>query len=294
MYESEICSLQAVLCHTAFLGPLLFILYVADVAEIPERHGLGSHFYADDVQLYLTCRRDDSVACARRVSACIEDINDWMASNRLMMNPAKTDVLWCSTRQQPPDLPLTPAGTTVQPSTSVRNLGVLFDADLSLKAHVNQLTARCYCCLRRIKSCRRALTRRSAVTVVNSLIVTRLDYCNGLLAGCNKQLIDKLQSVLNCAARVIFGGNCRDHITPVLRDNLHWLRVRKRITFKLCLLVYKAMNGPGPSYMKELCVPVTTVATRSALRSAARGDLLVPRTRRQLGNRTFSVAGPIA
>jgi len=93
--------------------------------------------------MYLAGRRGDSVACARRVSACIEDINDWVASNRLTMNPAKTDVLWFSTRQQPPDLPLTPAGTTVQPSTSVRNLGVLmFDADLSLKAHVNELTAR--------------------------------------------------------------------------------------------------------------------------------------------------------
>jgi len=70
-----------------------------------------------------------------------------------------------------------------------------------------------------------------------------------------------------------------------------WLRVRERITFKPCRLVYKAMNGPAPSYMKELCVPVTTVATRSGLRSAASADL-VPRTRRQLGNRAFSVAGP--
>jgi len=130
--------------------------------------------------------------------------------------------------------------------------------------------------------------------VVNSLIVARLDYCNSLLAGCNKQLIDKLQRVLNFPARVIFEGNCQDHITQLLRDNLYWLRVRERITFKLCLLVYKPMNGPAPSYIKELCVPVTTVATRSALRSAARGDLIVPRTRRQLGNRAFSVAGPTA
>jgi len=171
---------------------------------------------------------------------------------------------------------LTPAKTTVQPSTSVCNLGVLFDADLSLKAHINQLTARCYCCLRCIKSCRRALTRRSAVTVMNSLTVTRLDYCNSLLAGCNKQLINKLQSVLNCAVRVIFGGNCRDHITPLLLNNLHWLRVRERITFKLCLLVYKVMNGPAQSFIKELCVPVTTVATRSALQPVVTSSFHAP------------------
>ena len=65
---------------------------------------------------------------------------------------------------------------------------------------------------------------------------------------------------------------------------------RTNCPFKQCLLVYKAMNGPAPSYMKELCMPVTTVATHVALCSAARGDLLVPRTRRQLCNQAFSVA----
>jgi len=121
-------------------------------------------------------------------------------------------------------------------------------------------------------------------------IVSKLDYCNSLLAGCNKQLIDQLQR----AARVIFGGNRRDHVTPLLRDKLHWLRAKERITFKLCLLVYKAINGLAPSYLQDLCVPVTAVYTRSALRSAARGDLVVPRTRRRLGNRAFCVAGPTA
>jgi len=73
---------------------------------------------------------------------------------------------------------------------------------------------------------------------------------------------------------VIFGGDRREHVTPLLRDKLHWLRARERITFKLCLLVYKAINGLATSYLQDLCVPVTTVSTRAALRSAARGILL--------------------
>ena len=117
-------------------------------------------------------------------------------------------------------------------------------------------------------------------------------YC--LLAGCNKQLVDQLQRVLNCAAWVIFGGDRRHHVTPLLRDKLHWLRAKERITFKLCLLVYKAINGLAPSYLQDLCLPVTTIYTHSALRSAARGDLVFPRTRRRLGNRAFCVAGPTA
>ena len=65
-------------------------------------------------------------------------------------------------------------------------------------------------------------------------------------------------------------------------------------TLVLCLLVYKATNGLAPSYIQDLCVHVTTIATRAALRSAARGDLVLPRTRRRLGNRAFCVAGPAA
>ena len=175
----------------------------------------------------------------------------------------------------------------VPPSTIVRNLGVMFDKDLSLTSHVifmncyivhfifmankfefdfNQLTARCYSCVRRIKSCWRALTRSTAVTVVNSLVLTRLDYCNSLLAECSKQNTDKLQRVRIGAVGVIFGGNRRDHVTPLLWDHLHCLRAPECITFKLCMLMYKAMNALAPSYLQELCVSVSSVtSTRATL-----------------------------
>ena len=83
----------------------------------------------------------------------------------------------------------------------------------------------------------------------------------------------------NSAARVIFGGERREHATPLLRDRLHWLRARERITFKLCLLVYKAHNGMAPNYIEDLCLPVSSVSTRAALRSAARGDRVIAAAR---------------
>ena len=80
------------------------------------------------------------------------------------------------------------------------------------------------------------------------------------LQQATRSLVDKLQRVLNCAARVIFGGDRREHVTPLLHDDkLHWLRARERITIKLCLLVYKARNGMAPNYIQDLCVPVSTV-----------------------------------
>ena len=154
--------------------------------------------------------------------------------------------------------------------------------------------ARCYSCLHCMKSCRHALIRSASDTLVNSLIVSRLDYCNSFLAGCNKQLAVKLQHVLNCAARVTFRGDHRDHVTPLLHDQLCWLRVRQQIMFKMCLLFYKAMNGLAPSYIQDLYVPVTTISIHAALHSAACWDLILACTRWHSGNPAFCIAGPAA
>ena len=75
-------------------------------------------------------------------------------------------------------------------------------------------------------------------------------------SGTPKYQISCVQSILNVAARVIYGQARFDHVTPTLRDRLHWLRVPERIQFKRCLLVYKALNGPAPTYITEYCTSV--------------------------------------
>ena len=82
-----------------------------------------------------------------------------------------------------------------------------------------------------------------------------------------------------------------DHITPILIGELHWLPVTQRITFKLCLTVYKALHGMIPSYIAEFCRPVAATHYRSWLRSATYGDLVVPRNRLELGKRALAVSG---
>ena len=129
-------------------------------------------------------------------------------------------------------------------------------------------------------------------TVINSFVISRVDYCNGLLAGVPRYQLDRLQSVMNTAARLIVGAKKQDHIKHVLRDRLHWLPVPQRVQFKLCLLTHK--NGLAPSYIADLCQPVTTVGSRQRLRSATRGDLVVSSSVTHFGTRAFAVVGPKA
>ena len=104
--------------------------------------------------------------------------------------------------------------------------------------------------------------------------------------------MDGLQSVLNAAAKLICNRRKYDHVTPLLRDVLHWLPVPFRIEFKLSLLVYKSLHGTAPEYIREYCSETHSSASGLRLRSLGKTDLRVRRMRTRFGDRAFSVAGP--
>ena len=80
------------------LGPLLFTLYTADIGDIIRSHGLQHYTYADDNQVYASCSSSDAVVLRDKLLECTDSIQKWMASNRLMLNPAKSEVIWCASR----------------------------------------------------------------------------------------------------------------------------------------------------------------------------------------------------
>ena len=177
---------------------------VKKAASAEHKHGVNSHFYADDSQLYVSARHQEASDAKQRLVDCI-DIAQWMASNRLKLNPAKTDFMWCATHRRKHQLSkdrVTFAGSDIQPSSTVRDLGIVLDSELSFGPHISQLVSRCFLQLRRIKSCVRALPMDAAKAVVNSFVISRVDYCNSLLAGAPRYQLDRLQSVLNTAALI--------------------------------------------------------------------------------------------
>jgi len=101
------------------------------------------------------------------------------------------------------------------------------------------------------------------------------------------------QRVLHAAERTILDLKPRDRVTPALQE-LHWLPVAKRIQYNLCLLVHKSLLGQTPEYISDLLISVTNIPRRFTLRSSSCGNLVVPRTRRLIGDKVFSVAAPRA
>jgi len=275
------------------LGPILFLLYTADLLQLIKSHQLTPHAYADDTQIYGFCRPADVDSLRECISVCIDDVSSWMMANRLLLNPAKTEVLWLSSarrQHQIPNEPVRIGNTSVQPVSVVRNLGAFLDADVTMRAHVTSTVRACFAALRQIRSVRRSLPRHALLTLLQALVVSKVDYCNSLLAGVSATLLQRLQSVLNAAARLVYSARKSEHITPLLRE-LHWLKVPERIQFRLCVLVHRCLHDAAPPYLAESLHLTAGVTARRRLRSTATPTLLVPSTRRStLGDRAFPVA----
>jgi len=103
--------------------------------------------------------------------------------------------------------------------------------------------------------------------------------------------LNRLQSVLNAAARLVFSRTKYDHVTPLLHE-LHKLRIEQRIEFKLSVLVFRCLNGLAPSYLSRDLPRVSELVARRRLRSSSTSTFVVPPTRPSTaGDRAFPVRG---
>jgi len=201
-------------------------------------------------------------------------------------------VLWCVILVLPPEKSSADRSLTVNSVVIlVRELGVLLDSEVTMKPHINKLVSTCFYHLRRLKQLKRHVNR-DVMKLVSALILSRIDYCNYVLVGLPWSTIAPLQRVQNAAARLVMGLLARDHVGPALRE-LHWLPLAHGIKFKVALLMYLAHNRLSPLYISEMLAPVRSTLMHRQLRSSGSSNYTVPSTRTKLGDRAFSVAGPV-
>jgi hypothetical protein len=233
-----------------------------------------------------------------KVSACIAELQSWMAANRLKLNANKTEFIWIASRSMLKQIatnipPTIINNSSIHPSTVARNLGVYFDDQLNMRQHIVNITRQSYFQLRQLRVVSRSLTKEALKMLLHAFVFSRLDYCNSLFYGLPDTSISKLQSVQNAAAR-LFGGLRRfDHVTPILRDQLHWLPIRQRIEFKIATLVYKSLNHLAPEYLLDMLHLASDDPALCRNRSAANGQLIPGQWKTvNFGKRNFYHSAP--
>ena len=277
------------------LGPLLFSLYSSRLFAIIKAYSqnISCHCYADDTQLYISFSPigEQERSCVSALEQCLRDLRKWMLSCKLKLNDSKTEFLIIGTPRQVSKLNInriTVGSTVVKQSMVAKNLGVWFDSQLNMDTHISKSCKAAFYHLYNLRHIRKYLTRTCISTLVHAFITSKLDYCNGLLFGLPESQICKLQRVQNACARLICNSPRFSHVNPLLHD-LHWLPVRKRITFKLLLLTFKALHGLAPTYLSEL-LTLKSPAQSYTLRSSHDTMLLslpTRKTKATLGDRAF-------
>ncbi|XP_051806519.1 uncharacterized protein LOC127534691 [Acanthochromis polyacanthus] len=177
----------------------------------------------------------------------------------------------------------------LMPTNSARNLGVMIDDQLTFKVHMASVSRSCRYALYNIRKIRSFLTQQATQLLVQALVMSRIDYCNSLLAGLPACTVKPLQMIQNAAARLVFNQPKRAHVTPLF-ISLHWLPVAARIKFKTLLLAYKTFTRTAPAYLDSL---IQVYSPSRPLRSACERRLVLPAQRGSISlARLFSTVVP--
>ena len=276
------------------LGPLLFTLYTTSLSSLVSRHAIPHHLYADDSQLYVSFSSGNSAAALYGLQSCLASVQSWMSTNKLKLNPDKTEFLLIGNERQwskylsmfPIELEL--LGVETYPEKSACNLGVIFDKNFNFRSHISAICSSCIYHIRDLRRIRRHLDLDSAKLLANALVSRRLDYCNSLLSGISETDLTKLQRVLNRLTRVVTKSPPFTRSVPLLRS-LHWVLVKYRVHFNIYLLTCKALHEEQPVYLRSLIA----ISLPSRTQRSNRGiTLSIPRIKTNTGARAFSSCAP--
>ena len=198
----------------------------------------------------------DARYAVHRLEACMNDIQAWMHSHSLKLNFAKCEYLVFGSKAQLSKIDVQSisfSGHTINLSQTCRNLGVIFDSNLTMSAQISNI-----CKSSGISCATLGLYANIclALPLKNRPCVDffRLDFGNALLHNLPQSQLSKLQKLQNAAARIVTLSPKRTHITPILQS-LHWLPIKDRIVFKILLLIFHCVQGSAPQYNISLVHP---------------------------------------
>lgn len=165
-----------------------------------------------------------------------------------------------------------------------KNLGAYIDSCMSMDVQVQKVVSSCFYTIRQLARIKCFLTTEQLQLMSCSLILGVMDYCNILYYGMSAENMNKLQRVQNSAARLACKVTCRDKVkSDELLFQLHWLKVRERVVYKVLVIVHKCVYGNAPQNLRKL---VRFSQSRRMMLLEVKEHLT------SFGERAFSVCGP--
>ena len=143
------------------------------------------------------------------------------------------------------------------------------EAQLKSRTHITKVCGTAYSTLKNIARVQSLITPEAAKIIIQGLVISKLDYRNGLLLRVSAHQMKKLQIVQNMFCRIIKNLRKYDHTSNAMKD-LHWLKIPQHIQFKVLVTIYQCVNGLAPPFIINL---LDLNLTRKNLRSNTQGKL---------------------
>lgn len=250
---SKLCAVTRGVPQGSILGPILFILYCADIVKIVKK--CKYHIYADDTQVYISFKPDEYAEALKSLNEDLERIVQWCKVHSLVLNPLKMKYLVFGTRAQlieiGPKLTgcITIMGEQIVRVDEARNLGIIMDAELRFERHIAESIRNCFYRLKVLYKARPFLSEELRTLLVETLILSKLNYVDTVygprLFSRSERVIQRLQ---NACTRFCFDIPRRSHVTPYYnKHNILKMKARRRL--HLACLMFRITMSKAPSYL---------------------------------------------
>lgn len=274
--ESDLRPVNCGVPQGSILGPLLFILYVNDIANSLAVNGCSPFLYADDIHIFF--RSDSHYSLETVINSTLETINVWLIENNLCVNASKTKALLFGSVYQD-EISININGTSVEFVDEMKCLGVVIDAHLDFVSHINSVLSKVFFMIRRLYSTNIYLPRYIKRRVAYSTLLSQINYGIEVISGTLSGNFKKIERIVNLIVRYVYGLRRSDHISEKVIEFLG-CSLRKYVDLRILQSFYKLIISNSPPMLRRQFV------FGMSIRSP---QLLIPRFTTSIYERSFLI-----
>lgn len=271
----------------SILGPLLFTVLVSDIAS--NVHNCKYHLYADDTQIYISGKVEDIKQLINSVNNDLKRLSEFSQNNCLKLNEGKSTYIIIGSIQNISKLNkmnipnITINNKIIKRETKVKNLGIIFDENLSWNSEIDKTISKGYGKLKQAFSSHNFLNKESRITIVQSYLLSQFNYSSIILQNLNKGQITKIQKFQNTCTRFILNLRKYDHISQGF-NSLKLLNMENSRKLQALSLMHKIVNKQAPLYLSN---KVTYNQNFHQHLTRARANIRIRKCRTNFGRNCF-------
>jgi hypothetical protein len=233
----------------SILGPLLFLLYINDMASVSEK--MFTILFADDTNIFVNGK--DVNTLIENMNLELVKITQWLSANKLSLNIKKTNFMFFTTSKNYKTLTekIFINGEEITRVESTKFLGVIIDEKLTWQGHIQYIKGKISKTLGIFYKTRKILGSKTLLTLYYSMIHPYLIYCIEVWGKASKTSLSSIEKLQKRAVRIIVSARYRENTAPIFKK-LQILSFGKLYSYSVLIFMYKYVQGYTPELFTDM------------------------------------------